>query len=416
MRIGIDEAGMPVTETDRDYAALSPWRCARAPSPTPWWSGCSNATWWCVHASEAEAVAAIAADVAPDLERPGAVAVTVATNAEAEAVTMAVRELRVAAGTVNDAVVTSGMEGVRIGPGDHIVTRRNDAEPTCRTGRAGWSKRCSPTAQWWPPRAPAGSTWTRPMSARRSSSVTPTTDYGNEGVTTTRSVTSVGSATSAGGLYVGATRGRYDNTLHLVARGPRGRPGPVGGRPRARPGRSGARRGPGPGPGRGRGLRAHRASALEPDPPAALPIDPAQWRTEAELDQRERQIEVRFSLGMSAMHPVAVMDDDERQRANEADQAAAAAARREAAAQRAEADRIAATKDELVARASGGLHGGPRGRPHHRGRPGPLRPQGGPGRRGPGPPGRGGPALVGPPATGLGLERRRRAGPRRRRR
>ncbi len=46
------------------------------------------------------------------------------------------------------------------------------------------------------------------------------------------------------------------------------------------------------------------------------------------------------------------MPDDERQRANEADQAAAAAARQEAAAERTEADRIAATKDELVARAT----------------------------------------------------------------
>ena len=55
-------------------------------------------------------------------------AVTVATNAEAEAVNRAVRQLRVAAGTVNDNVVTFGMEGVRIGPGDHIVTRHNDAE------------------------------------------------------------------------------------------------------------------------------------------------------------------------------------------------------------------------------------------------------------------------------------------------
>jgi hypothetical protein len=55
---------------------------------------------------------------------------------------------------------------------------------------------------------------------------------------------------------------------------------------------------------------------------------------------------------MGTLHPVAVMPDDERQRANEADQAGAAAARQEAAGERAEADRIAATKDELVARAT----------------------------------------------------------------
>jgi len=46
-----------------------------------------------------------------------------------------------------------------------------------------------------------------------------TTDYGNQGVTTERSLTWVGEATSAAGLYVGATRGRYGNTVHVVADG-----------------------------------------------------------------------------------------------------------------------------------------------------------------------------------------------------
>jgi hypothetical protein len=93
-------------------------------------------------------------------------------------------------------------------------------------------------------------------------------------------------------------------------------------------------------------------SPLEPiraEPPA---IDPAQWRTEADFDRMERQIERRFTRDTETLHPVAVMPDDERQRANEVDQAAAAAARGEAATERAEADRIAATKDELVVRAT----------------------------------------------------------------
>jgi hypothetical protein len=174
------------------------------------------------------------------------------------------------------------------------------------------------------------------------------TDYGNEGVTTVRSVTSVGSATSAGGLYVGATRGRYDNTLHLVAEDredARAQLVAALGRDRADRGLDVARA-------RAEAEASPTVRPLEPDPPAPLVIDPAHWRTEAELDQRERQIEVRFSLDMSAMHPVPVMPDEVRQRANEADQAAAAAARRDAAANRAEADRLAATEVELVARAS----------------------------------------------------------------
>jgi exodeoxyribonuclease V alpha subunit len=347
VRMGIDEDGMPVTETDRDYGALS-LALREGTEPDAVVERLFERNMVVLHASEAEAVAAIAADVAPDLERPGAVAVTVATNAEAEAVNMAVRELRVAAGTVNDAVVTFGMEGVRIGPGDHIVTRRNDAE-----------RNVSNRQSWVVQEVLVDGSMVATEGARRvyldPSYVTDavqlgyaSTDYGNEGVTTTRSVTSVGSATSAGGLYVGATRGRYDNTLHLVAQDredARAQLVAALGRDRADRGLDVARA-------RAEAEASRTVRPLEPDPPAALPIDPAQWRTEAELDQRERQIEVRFSLGMSAMRPVAVMDDDERQRANEADQAAAAAARREAAAQRAEADRIAATKDELAARAS----------------------------------------------------------------
>jgi len=348
VRAGIDEDGMPVTETDHDYGALSlALREGTEPDAVVEWLFGRDMV--VLHASEAEAIAAIAADVAPDLERPGAVAVTVATNAEAEAVNRAVRELRVAAGTVNDTAVTFGMEGVRIGPGDHIVTRRNDAERNV-SNRQSWVVQEVLVD---------GSMVVAAEGARRvyldPSYVTEavqlgyaSTDYGNEGVTTTRSVTSVGSATSAGGLYVGATRGRYDNTLHLVAEDredARAQLVAALGRDRADRGLDVARA-------RAEAEASRTVRPLEPDPPAAPEIDTAHWRTEAELDQRERQIEVRFSLGMSAMRPVAVMDDDERQRANEADQAAAAEARREAAAQRAEADRIAATEDELVARAS----------------------------------------------------------------
>jgi exodeoxyribonuclease V alpha subunit len=370
VRAGIDEAGMPVTETDRDYAALS-LALREGAEPNAVVERLFARDMVVVHANEAEAVAAIAADVAPDLEHPGAVAVTVATNAEAEMVNQAVRELRVAAGTVHDTVVASGMEGVRIGVGDHVVTRRNDTE-----------RNVSNRQSWVVQEVLLDGAVVAADGGRRvhldpsyvSEAVQlgyACTDYGNEGVTTGRSVTSVGSATSAGGLYVGATRGRYDNTLHLVAQDredARTQLVAALGRDRADRGLEVAR------------ARAEEASLavrraepspehvaveqapdeprlperrpLEPEPQERLVIDPAHWRTEAELDRMERQVVLRFTLGMRTMHPVAVMADDERQRANEADQAAAATARREAARERAEAERIIATKDELVARAT----------------------------------------------------------------
>jgi conjugative relaxase-like TrwC/TraI family protein len=325
VRSGIDEAGMPVTETDRDYAALS-LALREGTEPDAVVERLFERDMVVVHACEAEAVAAIAADVAPDLERPGAVAVTVATNAEAELVNQAVRQLRVAAGTVNDTVVTSGMEGVRIGVGDHIVTRRNDAE------------RKVSNRQSWVVQDVLSDGSVVATEAGRRVFLDPSyvgeavqlgyacTDYGNEGVTAARSVTSVGSATSAGGLYVGATRGRYDNRLHLVAedredarvqlvaalRRDRADRGLEVARARAEAEASPIVRPPEhlPEP-----VSSEPERDLpEPRPPEPLVIDPAHWRTEAELDRMERQAELRFILGMRTMHPVAVMPDDERQR------------------------------------------------------------------------------------------------------
>jgi exodeoxyribonuclease V alpha subunit len=361
VRTGIDEAGMPVTETDRDYAALTLALREGGESEVVVEQLFAR-DMVVVHASEPEAVAAIAADVAPDLERPGAVAVTVATNAEAEAVNQAVRKLRVAAGTVNDTVVASGMEGVRIGPGDHIVTRRNDAE-----------RDVSNRQSWVVQEVLADGSMVAAEGTRRvyldPSYVTEavqlgyvSTDYGNEGMTTARSVTSVGPATSAGGLYVGVTRGRYDNTLHLVAEDREDAHAQLVaalGRDRADRGldvararaEAGASRTVRP-PERQVEQAPSAPRQREPEPQERLVIDPAHWRTEAELDRWERQIELRFAQGMRTLAPIRGIPDDERQRANDADQAAAAAARREATAQRAEADRIAATKDELVARAT----------------------------------------------------------------
>jgi exodeoxyribonuclease V alpha subunit len=375
VRTRVDEAGMPVTETDRDYAALS-LALREGTEPDAVVEQLFARDMVVLHASEGEAVAAIATDAAPDLERLGAVAVTVATNAEAELVNQAVRGLRVSAGTVNDTVVTLGMEGVRIGPGDHIVTRRNDAERNV-SNRQSWVVKEVLSDGAVVAGDGAHRVYLDPSYVAEAVQLGyACTDYGNEGVTTARSVTSVGAATSAGGLYVGATRGRYDNTLHLVAQNredARMQLVAALGRDRADRGLEVARA-----RAEAEATRTERRAERTPDqvpvervsdehamdepqlepsplepiraePPA---IDPAQWRTEADFDRMERQIERRFTRDTETLHPVAVMPDDERQRANEVDQAAAAAARGEAATERAEADRIAATKDELVVRAT----------------------------------------------------------------
>ena len=156
-------------------------------------------------------------------------------------------------------------------------------------------------------------------------------------------VTWVSEATTAGGLYVGATRGRYRQHAARGRRRRRGRPPADHHGGRAGPGRPGPRRGPHPGRGRG-GRRPGRPE--RPVPPRAF--DPADWRTVAELDAAARKVEARLASGLRTLQEVAVIPDDQRQRDNQADRAAAAEARQRAAWHRAEAERIAAGRDQLV--------------------------------------------------------------------
>ena len=125
-----------------------------------------------------------------------------------------------AAGEVDDSVVATGMDGARIGAGDRVVTRRND-NTLAVANRESWTVSAvnhdgSLTLQ--------GKERHVQLPAEYVASAVQlgyaATDYGNQGVTAARSATWVGPATSAGGLYVGASRGRWENTLHVVADGP----------------------------------------------------------------------------------------------------------------------------------------------------------------------------------------------------
>ena len=170
-----------------------------------------------------------------------------------------------------------------------------------------------------------------------------TTDYGNQGVTVDRSLTWVGEATTAGGLYVGATRGRYHNMLHVVAddtEDARQQIIVAAERDRADRGLDVART-----------LAQADAVAVQAAPERPVPprgFDPADWRTVAELDAQARRVEARLAAGLRTLQDVPVMAEDQRQRDNQADRDAAAAARRWAAWYRAEAERIEAGRDQLV--------------------------------------------------------------------
>ena len=292
-----------------------------------------------VHRSREEAVAAMAAEAAREAGREGALAVTVATNADATELSQAVRALRVEAGEVDDSVVATGMDDARIGAGDRVVTRRND-KTLAVANRENWT-----VAQVREDGSLAVKSRERhvqlPADYVRSAVQLgyAATDYGNQGVTAARSATWVGPATSAGGLYVGASRGRWENKLHVVADGleeARDTLARAVRRDRADRGLDAAR------------ARAE-AEALRPAPkrqPRPVVV-PEGWRSPVELQAALRRVEAT----LARVRPVAVIDDETWRSETAADRAVAKKGRSTAAWREGEAARARAGRGELLEQA-----------------------------------------------------------------
>ena len=153
-------------------------------------------------------------------------AITVATVEEATALNERIRARRVEQGVVADPRTASGSDGLSIGAGDLIQTRRNDP-------RLGVANRQTWTVQ----QVDAdGSLWVREAGTGRRRSAGAhlpadyvaehahlsyaVTAYGVQGMTVTASHTLLTDHTSAAAVYVGMTRGRQENLLHVVAENP----------------------------------------------------------------------------------------------------------------------------------------------------------------------------------------------------
>lgn len=350
LTVTVDAEGMPVTEPDAAYANLT-LRLREGVEPDQVADQLAERGAVVIHASEAEAVGAIANQVAGPGGRDEALAVTVATNDDARKVNQAVRDLRVGAGEVDDTRTTVGMDGERIGAGDRIVTRRNDTTRDV-ANRETWT--VDAVTDDGTVLAHSGDRRVRLDAGYTVEAVQlgyAVTDYGNEGVTADGSLTWVTEATTAGGLYVGATRGRYENTLHVVAADPADAHQQLVagmGRDRADRGLDVAR-----------SRAENEAAAVEVARPAERErqagrreLDPANWRSAAELDADARAVEGRYARQMRALADLPVMPDDVRERENQTDRTAAAEARSRAAAHWDEADRIAAHRPELAEQAT----------------------------------------------------------------
>ena len=161
------------------------------------------------------------------------------------------------------------------------------------------------------------------------------TGYGNQGVTAERSATWVGPATTGAGLYVAATRGRWRNTLHVVARGREAaRAELVAALSRERS---------------DRGLTEARDRAEAGRVYVSTSTGPRRWRSAAELDRAEARAKAELSM---ASRPAFASSGDA-PALDRADREAAARARAAAEAHRqaaeAERSRLPATERAALA-------------------------------------------------------------------
>ena len=354
LRRELNESGLAVVGEDVAYAELS-LRLREGAEPDQLIDELVRRGAVVVHHSRTEAIAAMATEVASRAASPDALAVTVAKNEDAADLNEAVRRRRLEAGAVEDTVTAAGMDGVAIGAGEIIVTRRND---TARgvTNRERFVVQAITDDGTVLARS-IGKGDARHVSLDGSYLAEAVqlgyvaTDYGNQGVTSDASLTFVGEVTSTGGLYVGATRGCFENLVHIVAEDEeyaRAKLVAALERDRADRGLDVAR------------ARAEADSVAVSSPPVGpsaaegrgLRMDLASWRSAAELDRAERAIEVALARGLGFLRDLPHVSDEDRERENDVDRQAAAPARRQAAWHRGEVERLEASRGEVVEEAT----------------------------------------------------------------
>ena len=150
-------------------------------------------------------------------------AITTATNEEARELNTRIQTERVQRGAVDNTRTSTGNDGLPIGAGDTIQTRRNDSG-------LGVANRQTWTVQHI---ADDGTVWAKETGGGRKHQHTvrlpaeyvtehthlayASTAYGVQGATVAESHTVLSDALDSAGVYVGMTRGRTSNRLHIVA-------------------------------------------------------------------------------------------------------------------------------------------------------------------------------------------------------
>ncbi|WP_226925413.1 MobF family relaxase [Georgenia thermotolerans] len=152
-------------------------------------------------------------------------AITTATNEEARELNTHIRELRVRQGLVDDARTTVGSDGLPIGKGDVIQTRRNDSVLRVANRQTWTVTQVESDGAAWVTERVSGSGHRHSRAVRLPAEYVAehahlayaATAYGVQGATVDTSHTVLSDALDAAGVYVGMTRARTQNLLHVVA-------------------------------------------------------------------------------------------------------------------------------------------------------------------------------------------------------
>ncbi len=151
------------------------------------------------------------------------VAATVATNDEAHNLNERVRKQRITSGSVDDTSTGTGRDGLPIGVGDVIATRKNDSNLGVANRQTWTVQHVGPDGALTVIEAAKASKHHRSITlpssyiAEHVHLAYANTGYGVQGVTNTAAHTLLSESLDAAGVYVGMTRGRMVNVLHIVA-------------------------------------------------------------------------------------------------------------------------------------------------------------------------------------------------------
>jgi ATP-dependent exoDNAse (exonuclease V) alpha subunit len=144
------------------------------------------------------------------------------TNADADAVNEVVRERLVQAGLVDDTVIARGSDGLRIGAGDRVMTRRNDPDLRVANRQTWTVQRVTDSGELTvrgdkPDHLPRVAQLPGGYVRDHVHLAYASTVHAVQGGSWTHSGTSLTEDSDAAGLYVGMSRGTRSNTLFVTA-------------------------------------------------------------------------------------------------------------------------------------------------------------------------------------------------------